>query len=118
MKIGKTYRFEAAHRLPELPPTHKCHHMHGHNYKIQIEIGGTLDSRGFILDFAELDDIVVPLIRQCDHKVLNDVPGLENPTAELIADWFLKRINGALDARCLVRIYENDDCWAEAGSAG
>lgn len=106
--IGRTYRFESAHRLPLLPETHKCHHLHGHNYRIEILATGELDERGFVLDFAELDEIVLPLLKQIDHKVLNDVAGLENPTAELIAQWFLDRI----DAASGVKVFENDDCYA------
>ena len=52
---------------------------------------------------------VAPLIRQIDHKLLNDIEGLENPTAEIIAAWFMARIGGCER----VRIYENDECWAE-----
>ncbi len=107
--IGRTYRFESAHRLPHLPETHKCHHLHGHNYAVVVTLMGELDERGFVIDFQELDEIVVPLIKTVDHKVLNDIEGLENPTAELIARWFLDRIPSAHD----VRVYENDDCYAE-----
>lgn len=73
---------------------------------------GELDNRGFVLDFAELDAVVLPLLKQVDHKVLNDIEGLENPTAELIAQWFLDRVTGA----SRVRVFENDDCWAEVES--
>jgi 6-pyruvoyltetrahydropterin/6-carboxytetrahydropterin synthase len=83
--------------------------MHGHNYKLLVSVKGELDDRGFVMDFAELDAIVNPLIKQVDHKVLNEVAGLENPTAELIAAWFLEKI----PASFAVRIYENDDCYAE-----
>lgn len=110
-RIGRTYRFESAHRLPRLPPTHKCHHMHGHNYRAAIVVAGTLDERGFVKDFAEIDAEIMPLIAALDHKVLNDVPGLENPTAEIIAAWLFERIPGCES----VRVYENDDCWAEVG---
>jgi 6-pyruvoyltetrahydropterin/6-carboxytetrahydropterin synthase len=51
----------------------------------------------------------MPLIRRIDHRVLNDIEGLENPTAEVIAAWFLDRVEGCES----VRVYENDDCWAE-----
>jgi 6-pyruvoyltetrahydropterin/6-carboxytetrahydropterin synthase len=61
------------------------------------------------MDFAEIDAELAPLIKQVDHCLLNDVEGLENPTAEIIAAWFLQRIEGCQS----VRIYENDDCWAE-----
>ncbi len=107
--IGQTYYFESAHKLPLLPESHKCHYLHGHNYKIVITIEGVLDERGFVLDFAELNILVQPLLTLVDHKYLNDVKGLENPTAEIIAQWFL---DGVKEAKS-VRIYETDSCFAE-----
>ena len=107
--IGRTYHFESAHRLPLLPETHKCHHLHGHNYKIIVTVQSELDDRGFVVDFQELDERVLPLLKLVDHKVLNDVEGLENPTAELIAQWFLNRLSIAAS----IRVYENDECYAE-----
>ena len=107
--IGRTYHFESAHRLPLLPETHKCHHLHGHNYKIIVTVKSELDERGFVVDFAELDEQVLPLLKLVDHKVLNDVEGLENPTAELIAQWFLNH----LPLTASIRVYENDECYAE-----
>jgi 6-pyruvoyltetrahydropterin/6-carboxytetrahydropterin synthase len=111
-RIGRTYRFESAHRLPNVPDGHKCKNLHGHNYRVEIVISGTLDDRGFVVDFAEIDAEIAPLIKKVDHRLLNDVEGLENPTAEIIAAWFLQRISGCKS----VRVYENDDCWAEVNS--
>lgn len=108
-RIGRTYRFESAHHLPKVPVGHRCRNLHGHNYRVEIVVGGKLDGRGFVRDFAELDAIVEPLLAQVDHRLLNDVQGLENPTAEIIAAWFLARIPDCQ----LVRVYETDDCWAE-----
>jgi 6-pyruvoyltetrahydropterin/6-carboxytetrahydropterin synthase len=108
-RIGRTYRFESAHRLPCVPDGHKCKNLHGHNYRIEVVVSGKLDDRGFVADFAEIDAEVAPLIKKVDHRLLNDVEGLENPTAEIIAAWFLQRIKDCQ----LVRVYENDDCWAE-----
>lgn len=108
-RIGRTYRFESAHHLPHLPDGHKCKNLHGHNYRLEIVVRGTVDRRGFIKDFAEIDAEISPLLRAVDHRLLNDVPGLENPTAENIAAWFFARI-GSCER---VRVYENDDCWAE-----
>jgi 6-pyruvoyltetrahydropterin/6-carboxytetrahydropterin synthase len=107
--IGRTYRFEAAHHLPLLPEGHKCRNLHGHNYRIEVVVRGSLDARGFIKDFAEMDAEIMPLIKMVDHRLLNEVPGLENPTAEIIAGWFFQRIDDC-DS---VRVYENDNCWAE-----
>jgi 6-pyruvoyltetrahydropterin/6-carboxytetrahydropterin synthase len=108
-RIGRTYRFESAHRLPNVPDGHKCKNLHGHNYRVEIVVSGKLDDRGFVVDFAEIDADIAPLIKKVDHRLLNDVDGLENPTAEIIAAWFLLRIVGCQS----VRVYENDDCWAE-----
>ena len=108
-RIGRTYRFESAHHLPHLPDGHKCKNLHGHNYRIEVVLSGILDARGFVMDFAEIDAEIMPLIRKVDHRLLNEVEGLENPTAEIIANWFLQRIKGCQS----VRVYENDECWAE-----
>ncbi len=108
-RIGRTYRFESAHYLPRLPEGHKCRNLHGHNYRMEVVLRGTPDERGFIKDFAEIDAEIAPLLKLVDHRLLNEVPGLENPTAETIAAWFLARIEDCER----VRIYENDECWAE-----
>ena len=108
-RIGRTYRFESAHRLPLLPATHRCHNLHGHNYRVDIVVRGAVDDRGFVKDFFEVDAEILPLLKIVDHKYLNEVEGLENPTAEIIAAWFLARIEDCES----VRVYENDDCWAE-----
>ena len=110
-RIGRTYRFESAHFLPKVPEGHRCRNLHGHNYRVEVVYAGPLDARGFVADFAEIDADMAPLLKLVDHKLLNDVAGLENPSAELIARWFLDRLS--LAER--IRIYENDDCWAEVG---
>ena len=108
-RICRTYRFESAHHLPLLPEGHKCRNLHGHNYRVDIVLRGALDPRGFVKDFAEIDAEVMPLVKKLDHRLLNEVEGLENSTAEIIAAWFFQRIEGCES----VRVYENDDCWAE-----
>ena len=92
-----------------MPEGHKCKNVHGHNYRVEVIISGALDARGFVMDFAEIDAEIMPLIRKLDHRLLNEVEGLENPTAEIIASWLLQRIQGCES----VRVYENDECWAE-----
>lgn len=108
-RIGRSFRFESAHYLPLVSDGHRCRNMHGHNYRVEIVVSGPLDDRGFVRDFAEIDAEVMPLVKELDHRVLNDIEGLENPTAEVIAAWFLERIEGCES----VRVFENDDCWAE-----
>jgi 6-pyruvoyltetrahydropterin/6-carboxytetrahydropterin synthase len=108
-RIGRAYRFESAHFLPRVPEGHRCRNLHGHNYKVEIVYAGPLDGCGFVKDFTGLDAVMAPLLAQLDHKLLNEVPGLDNPTAEIIANWFLDRLPGC----ACVRVWENADCWAE-----
>jgi 6-pyruvoyltetrahydropterin/6-carboxytetrahydropterin synthase len=84
--ISRTYRFEAAHYLPNVPPGHKCGHMHGHSYELVVEVSGYEASTGWVMDFADVDAAVSPLIAQLDHSTVNDQ--IDNPTSENICLWF------------------------------
>lgn len=111
-RIGKTYGFSAAHHLPKVENGHPCKRVHGHNYKIDVEVRGDTMPNGFCLgmDFYRLDKYVKPLIDELDHQNLNDF--IENPTAENIAQWFIDK----LSPTCVysVKVWETDKCWAEA----
>lgn len=115
VRIAATYSFEAAHQLPLLPDGHKCKRLHGHNYRLDVSLSGPLDPRGFVLDYAELDAVVQPLVDSLDHRFLNDIEGLSNPTSEIMAHWFRDRIRAALpdfDSH-VVRIWETPRYWVE-----
>jgi 6-pyruvoyltetrahydropterin/6-carboxytetrahydropterin synthase len=114
MKISQAFRFEAAHHLPQVPLSHRCHRMHGHSYRVEVQLQGPVDQRtGFVADFFDVEAAFGPLLNTLDHHCLNDVAGLENPTAENIAIWIWDRIKPALPALSEVRVYETADCWAE-----
>jgi 6-pyruvoyltetrahydropterin/6-carboxytetrahydropterin synthase len=107
MRLERSYRFEAAHFLPKVPAGHKCARMHGHSYQIEVAIEGELDSeRGWVMDFADIDERVSPLVRQLDHQVLNEIDGLGNPTSELLAQWLWERIAPRLAGLCEVVVSE------------
>lgn len=110
--ITRRYTFEAAHWLPKVPDGHKCRRVHGHNYEIEVTVAGQVREDGFVMDFAELDQFVRPLVAEIDHRTLNDIKGLENPTAELIAEWFYDRLGPVSLHGLLIRVYETKDCWA------
>ncbi|HSD90919.1 MAG TPA: 6-carboxytetrahydropterin synthase QueD, partial [Kofleriaceae bacterium] len=85
-RLERTYRFEAAHFLPKVPPGHKCARMHGHSYQIDVIIEGEIGQEtGWVMDFADIDEHVTPLVRRLDHHVLNEIEDLANPTSELLA---------------------------------
>src|SRR5215204_5165699 len=88
MEIFREFRFEAAHRLPNVPEGHKCARLHGHSYKIEVAVRGPVDERtGWFVDFGQLYAAWEPLYAVLDHHYLNEVPGLENPTSEILARW-------------------------------
>lgn len=96
-RLQRDFRFESAHFLPAVPPGHKCARMHGHSYAVTVTIEGEVDpATGWLVDFAEIDERVMPVIRAIDHRVLNEIDGLANPTSELLAAWLWRRLGDAL----------------------
>ena len=97
MEIFKEFTFEAAHRLPHVPPGHKCARLHGHSYQVAVHVEGPLDGRdGWVRDFAELTCAMAPLLGCLDHYYLNEIEGLDNPTSEVLAVWIWDRLRPAL----------------------
>src|SRR5690349_14746227 len=86
MEIFKEFTFEAAHRLPNVPPGHKCARLHGHSFAIEVHVKGPVDPElGWVMDFADMKAAFAPLFERLDHRYLNEVTGLENPTSENLA---------------------------------
>lgn len=93
MKIFKEFTFDAAHYLPNVPDGHKCKNMHGHTYHLKVFIEGELDEKlGWVIDFSDLKKHINPIIDRLDHHTLNEIPGLENPTCELMTVWLWNQI--------------------------
>ena len=135
MKIAKEYRWEMGHRLP----FHKglCRNIHGHSYKMSVEITGNLNKNGMIIDFFELNKIVKPFIKKYDHaflcwdkdkkvkdflvknkmkRVLVDY----HSTVENICNDFIEKISGRLNRikghkfeELTVKIFESPNSFAE-----
>jgi 6-pyruvoyltetrahydropterin/6-carboxytetrahydropterin synthase len=107
VRLVHEFRFEAAHRLPMVPPGHKCSRLHGHSFRIELAVEGPVDERtGWFVDFQQLFDAWKPLYELLDHRYLNEVPGLENPTSELLARWVWDRIRPALPELARVTVFE------------
>ncbi|NYT32064.1 6-carboxytetrahydropterin synthase QueD [Rhizobium sp. WYCCWR 11128] len=114
MKITQAFTFEAAHRLPNVPTTHKCHRMHGHSYRVELQLKGVVDPRtGFVIDFFDVEKVFGPVLESLDHHTLNDIDGLENPTAENIAVWIWQKVKPLIDELNSVKVVETPSCWAE-----
>ena len=97
MEIYKAFTIEAAHRLPNLPKSHKCYRLHGHSFKIEVHVTGEVDQKtGWIMDFADISAAFKPLFERLDHHYLNEIEGLENPTSENLARWIWRQLKPAL----------------------
>jgi 6-pyruvoyltetrahydropterin/6-carboxytetrahydropterin synthase len=113
-RLAKEFRFESAHWLPNVPPGHKCGRMHGHSFRAEIVVEGEVDPRtGWVIDFADIKAAIRPLADQLDHHCLNEVPGLENPTSEVVARWIWDRLKPSLPLLARVVVHETCTCRAE-----
>ena len=107
MEIFKEFSFEAAHRLPHVPETHKCARLHGHTFYVRVYVEGEVDERtGWVMDFGEIKRHFQPILEQLDHYYLNDIPGLENPTSEMLARWIWHQLKPRLCLLSKIEIRE------------
>ena len=107
MEIFKTFTIEAAHRLPRLPEGHKCSRLHGHSFRIDLHVRGAVDKNlGWVQDFAEISAAFRPVFEDLDHRYLNDIDGLSNPTSERLAQYIWDRLIARVPGLCRVVIHE------------
>lgn len=132
MKIAKEFRWEMGHRLPYHES--KCRNIHGHSYKMLVELIGDIDKQGMVLDYYDVKEKIQPHVDELDHscmvksddaKFLKAVKELDSKhvivdfhsTAENICLYFLDKIknSGLPDSikHIKVRIYETETTYAE-----
>lgn len=108
-RLVRDYRFQAAHRLPRVPPEHKCSRVHGHSYHVSITLEGEIDPEmGWLMDFAEIDEHVDPVIGALDHRFLNELEGLSNPTCEVLVGWLWQRLAPELSMLVEISVSETE----------
>lgn len=107
MEIFKTFRFESAHRLPNLPPDHKCSRLHGHSYQVELHVAGPLDPHlAWVTDFADVSRAFAPVLDALDHRYLNEIEGLSNPTCEALSVWIWNRTKPLVPGLSRVVVHE------------
>jgi len=112
MEIFREFTFEAAHRLPNVPEGHKCARLHGHSYRVEVHVRGEIGTEsGWLMDFGDVKAAFRPILNELDHYYLNEVPGLENPTSEILAQWIWKRL---VDQLPLSKVVVRETCTSGA----
>lgn len=112
--VGREIRFSAAHYLPNVPVGHKCRRLHGHSYRVSVELRGHIvEPLGWVYDFGALDGALKQMVHGVlDHDCLNNITGLENPTSEALAGWVLARMRLAIITKDVeihsVSVHEGD----------
>lgn len=108
MRVKRRFRFEAAHLLPNHHG--KCRNLHGHSYVLDVTVERPVDPEsGLAIDFSDLKAIVRrEVVDLLDHRYVNDI--IDNPTAEVMAVWMWKRLEGALEGLCEIELHETVNC--------
>jgi 6-pyruvoyltetrahydropterin/6-carboxytetrahydropterin synthase len=106
-ELKQHFQIESARFLPKLEKTHPCSRMHGHSFKIILTLIGNMDpTAGWVMDYHDIQEKMKPILALIDHRILNEVPGLENPTSELLAKWVYDQAHKALPILVRVTIAE------------
>lgn len=110
MDIFRVFHLQCARRLPALPDSHPCSRVHGHSFRVEITVSGEVDPvLGWVIDFADIEAAWQPIHAALDHRYLNDLRGLENPTSEHLALWLWTRLQPLLPGLSQIRVMETHD---------
>ena len=110
--IWRRYVFESAHQLPNVSIDHKCGRMHGHSFEVILHANQSLEGKFIGIDYDYLDEIWASVHAELDHACLNDIPGLQNPTSEMISSWIWNKLKPQLPELSWITVYETSSCGA------
>lgn len=107
VKLTKTFGFEAAHDLPTFPDGHKCRRLHGHSFRFDVIVEGEVDpSKGYLIDYGDIKQAAEPIVKRLDHRYLNEIEGLSNPTSEHLAKWIWDKLKPVLPQVTSIIVHE------------
>lgn len=111
-ELKQSFTIESARYLSKLPAHHPCSRIHGHSFKITLRLIGPLNELGWVIDYNDIERLVRPVLNSIDHRLLNEIEGLENPTTENLCAWLYKKLYPLLPQLVQVSISEthNTDC--------
>lgn len=110
MRVYKEFFFEAAHFLPSAPAEHPNARVHGHSFRVKVAVDGEPDGKtGLVVHFEALEAAAAEAREALDHRLLNEVDGLEAPTLERIAMWVWDRLHNRLPGLAEIEV-ARDSC--------
>lgn len=110
IELKKSFEIESARFLPNLPKSHPCSKTHGHSFKITLRLQGEINPKlGWLIDYNDITVAATATLKKIDHRLLNDVRGLHNPTTENITIWLYKKLKKQLPQLVQVIIKETSD---------
>jgi 6-pyruvoyltetrahydropterin/6-carboxytetrahydropterin synthase len=105
MELRYRFGFDAAHRFERYPDDHPYRGVHGHSFQVEVALRGEPDPRtGFVADFADVERACAEARAQLDHRMLNELPGLEEPSLENLAVWIWRRLASRVHGLCEVTV--------------
>lgn len=111
VELEVSFRLEASHQLPKAPESSVCRRLHGHSWGIDVAVAGAVDPEtGWVVDYHEIEHAWKPVHEALDHRHLNEVPGLDNPTSENLAIWIWDALAASVPG--LLRITVHETCTA------
>ncbi len=117
LELVTNFTFEAAHLLPNAPDHSKCRRLHGHSWKVEIHVAGFIgEETGWVMDYDDIIAACGPVHDALDHRYLNEVDGLENPTSEMIAVWIWECLADVIPP--LTRVVVHETCTARCAYSG
>jgi 6-pyruvoyltetrahydropterin/6-carboxytetrahydropterin synthase len=110
MRIYKEFTFEAAHFLPSAPPGHPNSRVHGHSFRVRVTLDGEPDeTSGLVMHLDDVEAALADVHEALDHRFLNEVEGLSQPTLERTAMWLWDRLHNRLPGLAEIEI-ARDSC--------
>ncbi|MGE5261478.1 MAG: 6-pyruvoyl trahydropterin synthase family protein [Actinomycetota bacterium] len=110
MRIYKEFTFEAAHFLPSAPPEHPNSRVHGHSFRVRVTLDGEPDEKtGLVMHLDDVEVALADVHDALDHRFLNEVEGLSQPTLERITMWLWDRLHNRLPGLAEIEV-ARDSC--------